>query len=902
MADTPPETPPETPPPGRGRGPIGRDLIPTGSASGDAPGDSPHDDQPHYRIRREARSTIQRVLAPVVAWLGRWPAVRALGAWYRRMWSASRAFRIGNYALGGLFALYFLVWITIARNLPSADRLLTYQPPLPTMVRGADGSIVYSYARERRVQLRYVDFPPQLIHAFLSAEDKNFFSHGGVDFVGLGEAVIDYTVKFGSHERARGGSTITQQVAKNILIGNEYSVSRKLKEMILARRIEGVLSKEQILELYLNEIPLGRQSFGVQAASRAYFGKDVGDLKLNEAAFLAILPKAPETYGRAQFADKAMDRRNWVLDQMVKNGWVSESDAATAKAQPLGLIPRRVDQYDASIGYFVEEVRRRLMDQYGENAEDGPNSVYAGGLWVRTSLDPSMQKATQDALSAGLLRYNGGQWHGPIAHVDTQSGNWPAAWQGLLIGSGKSVSYRDWRVGIVLHRDGSAGQVGFGDGAVGALVGIPGPVQIGDIVAVSPAGTNVWALHPTPGVSGGMMVEQPYSGRVMALAGGFDLGIDSFNRATQAERQPGSTIKPFVYATALDNGMTPATMVPDQPFCVYQGAALGQKCFKNFGNEGGTGVHTMRWGLEQSRNLMTVHIANDIGMDKVVATLKKVGIGDYQPFLSYSLGAGETTVAQIVNAYAAIAANGLQPQQSLVDYVQDRNGKVIWRADQRICTGCNMGDWDGKPMPRFAPRGSQVLDARTAYQVEHMLEGVVTRGTAASLRDLGLPLFGKTGTTSGPTNVWFVGGSRNLIAGNYIGYDQPRSLGGYAQGATYAVPIFRQFVTATRAQWDHTPFVAPAGVSLVKIDRVSGQRVFDGVASDDPDAEVIWEAFKPETEPQRVTRAQQVASKRGELLDAIKRGFEALTGQLPDDTSHKDGTPGDFAADRGGVY
>ena len=345
--------------------------------------------------------------------------------------------------------------------------------------------------------------------------------------------------------------------------------------------------------------------------------------------------------------------------------------------------------------------------------------------------------------------------------------------------------------------------------------------------------------------------------------------------------------------------MTPSTMVPDQSFCVYQGAALGQKCFRNFGGEGGTGEHTMRWGLEQSRNLMTVHIANDTGMDKVTKTLDRVGIGKYQPYLSYALGAGESTVAQMVNAYAALANMGVQYQQSLIDYVQDRSGKVIWRADDRRCDGCNMAEWDGKPMPRLPLKGRQVLDPRTAYQVVHMLEGVVTRGTAASLHDLGLPLFGKTGTTSGPTNVWFVGGSPDIIGGAYIGYDQPRSLGGYAQGSTFAVPIMRQFITATRAHWNHVPFPAPAGVQLVKIDRLSGRRVFEGVATDDPKAEIIWEAFKPQTEPQRASRQELLAARRNVLLAQIKRGVAANGG---DAGPQREDLPDDVPGAKGGIY
>ncbi len=797
-----------------------------------------------------------------------------LAARFGSAWRASRAFRLACYAALAVVLLGALLWVTVIRTLPSADKLLTYQPPLPTMVRGDDGEIVSSYARERRVQLRFVDFPEPLIGAFLSAEDKSFFSHAGVDLSSLAGAVVDYAAKFGTGARARGGSTITQQVAKNILIGNEYSVARKLKEMILAGRIESVLTKQQILELYLNEIPLGRQSFGVQAASRAYFDKDVGELKLHEAAFLAILPKAPETYSRAKFADRALERRNWVLDQMVKNGRASAAAAAEAKAEPLGLVPRRAENYTADAGYFLEEVRRQLIEKFGEKAEDSPNSVYAGGLWVRTSLDTGLQKAAQDALRAGILRYSAGRgWSGPIATIDVTGD-----WQSQLITSNISIRYQNWRIGVLLARSGFSGRVGFSDGSTGALGGVPDRMKAGDVIAVAPNGSN-WAVRTVPEVSGGMIVQDPQSGRIMAMQGGFDARLGSFNRAMQANRQPGSTIKPFVYATALDNGMTPSTQVVDGTFCVYQGAALGQKCFRNFGNEGGSGSHTMRWGLEQSRNLMTVRVANDVGMDKVVRTIKAVGIGDYKPYLAMALGAGDTTVARMVNAYAALADHGRQHDQTVIDYVQDRRGKIVWRADNRPCTGCNMAQWDGRPMPRMAPRGRQVMDARTAYQVVHMLEGVVVRGTAETLRDLKLPLFGKTGTTSGPTNVWFVGGSPDLISGIYLGYDQPRSLGGYAQGGRIAAPIFKQFVEATRARWSDTPASVPGGVRMVRVDRASGKRVFDGVPADsEPKAAVIWEAFKPDTEPRRTTREGGDLSTRSAVLDVLRRARAAQTG------------------------
>jgi penicillin-binding protein 1A len=546
--------------------------------------------------------------------------------------------------------------------------------------------------------------------------------------------VVDYVSKLGSGQRAKGGSTITQQVAKNVLLGDEYSVTRKLKEMIVARRIEATLNKRQILELYLNEIPLGRQSFGVQAASRAYFNKDVGELQLHEVAFLAILPKAPERYGRAKHAALAFERRNYVLDQMVDNGWATPAQAAAAKARPLGLAPNRTTTYSRAVGYFTEEVRRRLIEQYGENAEDGPNSVYAGGLWVRTSLDLKMQEAARDALRAGLLRYHGGQgWKGPDRSSRPRSRR-----LAIADGAGQQVDRlrRSGAIGVILASDGSNGRIGFADGETAALSNIPSAARVGDLVAAAPVNSSSYAVRTIPEVGGGMVVMEPQTGRVIAVQGGFDSGIDSFNRGIQAMRQPGSTIKPFVYATGLDSGMTPATQILDGRFCVFQSASLGQKCFSNFGGGGGSGNHTMRWGLEQSRNLMTVRIANDAGMDRVVKTIKSVGIGEYKPYLAFSLGAGDTTVLRMVNAYSALANHGVQYAPSLIDYVQDRKGKVIWKSDKRRCARCNMAKWDGKPMPRIARTGQQVMDARTAFQTMHMLTGVIIRGTATTLNDL----------------------------------------------------------------------------------------------------------------------------------------------------------------------
>ncbi|PZT91031.1 MAG: penicillin-binding protein [Citromicrobium sp.] len=815
-------------------------------------------------------------------------------SWIRRNWHLNAKLRIVTYLIGIALVLLVLAWASLARNLPDANSLLDYETPLPTVVRGVDGEIVHSYARERRVQLQYADFPQPMIEAFLSAEDKTFFSHGGVDFTGTLNAVVDYATKYGSDERAVGGSTITQQVAKNLLLGDEYSVTRKLKEMILAQRIEEVLTKQEILELYLNEIPLGRRSFGVQAASRAYFDKDVGDLELHETAFLSILPKAPERYGRSQYVDLAIARRNFVLDQMVTNDFIGEQEAASAKAQPLGLVQQRSER-SADAGYFLEEVRRQLIEQFGETAEDGGNSVYAGGLWVRTSLDTELQDAARDALRGALLRYHGNRgFTKPIATLNPDNGDL----HGQLASSNLGINYEDWVVGVVTTA-GSSAQIGLADGEDYSLSGAPGSLKVGDVVAAVKSGPG-YRLRTVPEISGAFLAEAPQTGRVLAMQGGFDSRLGSFNRATQALRQPGSTIKPFVYASALDQGMTPATQVPDQTFCVWQGGNLGEKCFRNFGGGGG-GTHTMRWGLEQSRNLMTVHIADDAGMQNVVKTFSRVGIGDYDPYYSFALGAGETTVAKMVNAYAALANWGRQNKGSVIDYVQDRRGKVIYRSDDRQCTGCNMAEWDGQPMPRFDAGGRQVLDARTAFQVVHMLQGVVTRGTATRLKGLGLPLFGKTGTTNGPTNAWFVGGSPDVIAGMYIGFDQPRNLGGWVQGGNTAAPMMKSFIDATKDRWSSEDFIAPPGVRMVKIDRRSGKRVFGGTPTEDPRAAVIWEAFKPDTEPPRSTRSDELAARRNEILELIRRARAGVRAQAPA-RREEQAQVEDFVEENDGLY
>jgi penicillin-binding protein 1A len=769
---------------------------------------------------------------------------------------------IALLALGLIGAALF--WTLILRDLPNAERLAAYQPPLPTQVRTATGEPLFSFARERRIYLPYAEIPKTVIDAFLSAEDKTFFEHGGLDYPGIATAILTNIQGLFGDRRPVGASTITQQVAKNLLLTNEVTITRKLREAILAARIETILTKEQILELYLNEIFLGRNAYGVEAASLTYFGKSTADLEPHEAALLAALPKAPSAFDPRRNPARALERRNWVLGEMVANGKLPAADLKGLQARPIETVTTRpVANVAPYGGFFMEEVRRQLIERFGETADDGPNSVYAGGLWVRTTIDPDIQKAAEQALRDGLVRYDRIRgWRGAPARIDLGDG-----WQSRLRAINLPLGYDSWRAAVILERGAGFFRLGFTDGTTGTLFfgdavmaqgGQPAHALLkpGDVIPVARTGAGSYGLRQIPLISGALVVQEAHTGRVLAMVGGFDSRGSSFNRATQAQRQPGSSFKPFVYAAALDNGMTPASLVSDGTLCVYQSAKLGRKCFRNFSGRS-AGLQTMRWGLEQSRNLMTVRIASQTGMDKVVKVAKDLGIGEYQPVLAIALGAGETTPMKLVNAYSILVNGGREIQPVLFDLVHDRKGQAIFRADARSCEGCNASAYTGQRMPQPADNRRQVIDARTAYQVVHMLEGVVERGTAARLNTLGVPIMGKTGTTTGPRDVWFVGGTPDIVAGLYMGYDTPRNLGGWVQGSNVAVPVWQSWYTASFAPdaREPQPFLAPAGVRMVRIDRRSGRRVFGTWPSDAPKAAVIWEAFKPETEPRRITRA-----------------------------------------------
>jgi penicillin-binding protein 1A len=767
----------------------------------------------------------------------------------------------------GLFAFFSLVWIYFASGLPSSQTLLAYQPPLPTNVRGYDGTPVQTFARERRVELSYDEIPPLVRNAFISAEDKTFFTHGGIDYLGLVGAVADFAAKsVTGGGRAKGGSTITQQVAKYLLKDSSYNVGRKIREAILAFRLESTLSKQQILELYLNSIFLGRNAYGVQAASRAYFDKDINELTLPEAAYLAVLPKAPANYDPSRATQKALDRRNYVLREMYRNGYISEDQWKAAAATQLGTIRYGSNEkFRQQGGYFMEEVRRELIKQFGEGSEDGANSLYAGGLWVRTSMNPVMQDAAANALREGLASFDGGRgWRDLEKSIDL-SGDWAGQLDRTPIGTG----FPDWLKAVVLDKNDREARIGFSNGSTGILPASAATqpkrnvggaafdfLRPGMIIIVKQEAPGKFVLRSPPEIGGGMIAEEVRTGRILAMQGGFDVVGSSYNRATQALRQPGSAFKPITYVTALENGFTPSTIVVDSPFCVWQGAGLGNKCFVNF-DKRYSGPHTMRWGVEQSRNLMAIRVASETGMPKIIKTAHDLGVGDFPNYLSIAIGAGETTVLRLVNAYAVLANQGRSVKPSTIDYVQDREGKVIYRTDNRcaVMGNCSAADWDGKAMPRPPSRTRQLLDPMAAFQMVHIMEGVIQRGTATVLRDLNRPLFGKTGTTSGPTNVWFVGGTPEIVAGVYLGYDQPRAMGHAAQGGRIAAPIFKQWAQTALKDQPKIPFVAPAGIRWVRIDRATGKRVY-GVfpVTEDPKSPIIWEAFQPQTEPRRTYR------------------------------------------------
>ncbi len=775
----------------------------------------------------------------------------------------------------GIAAVAGVMW-HFSQDLPDYSQLQDYEPPVMTRVQASDGSLLAEYAKERRLYLPIQAVPNLVKNAFLAAEDKHFYQHGGLDFIGITRAAINYVENYGTGRRPQGASTITQQVAKNFLLTNQVKLTRKIREALLALKIERAYSKDKILELYLNEIYLGLGAYGIAAAALTYFDKSVNELNVQEAAYLAALPKAPNNYHPFRHERRALERRNWVIDQMAEDGFIRPADAGKAKKQPLGVVTKSVGPHYFSAEYFAEEVRRELYERYGEK------KLYEGGLSVRTTLDPKLQVLARDTLVQGLVNYDQKRagWRGPIENIDAKTGDW-----GVALAKVKSLNdIKPWRMAVVLNVSDKAARIGLQPGRApsGAvskardigilpLVGMNwvrikgrGPRKVedvlkpGDVIYVEPAedakdfedelkkkkiAGGQYVLRQVPKVSGAIVVEDPWTGRVLAMAGGFSYDQSQFNRATQALRQPGSSFKPIIYATALDNGYTPSTIILDAPIEIDQGAGLDVWKPENYENKF-YGPSTLRFGLEHSRNVMTVRLAQDIGMPLIAEYAKRFGVYDnLPPYLSFALGAGETTLLRMVTAYAMIDNGGRKVTPTLIDRIQDRYGHTVYRHDKRECIGCDAKAWKDQPEPVLIDRREQVLDPMTAYQITSLMEGVVRFGTGTALRKLGRPVAGKTGTTNKEKDAWFIGFTPNMVVGVYVGYDKPKPLGRGQTGGHVAAPIVRDFMKQALKDKPAVPFRVPPGIKLVRVDRKTGVRA-------GPDTQqAILEAFKPGTAP-----------------------------------------------------
>jgi penicillin-binding protein 1A len=762
----------------------------------------------------------------------------------------------------GVAATAGLLW-HFSKDLPDYSQLQDYEPPVMTRVHAADGSLVGEYARERRLYIPIQAVPKLVINGFLAAEDKNFYEHGGLDFGSIARAGFNYIQNYGSSRRPQGASTITQQVAKNFLLTNELSVTRKIKEALLSLKIERTYSKDKILELYVNEIYLGLGAYGIAAASLVYFDKSVNELTIPEVAYLASLPKAPNNYHPFRFRERAIERRNWVIDRMAEAGFIKTADAEKAKHSSLGVTTKSTSAHVFAAEYFAEEVRRELYERYGEK------KLYEGGLSIRTTLDTKLQVLARKTFTDGLVRFDEAQgWRGAVSKIDI-SGDW-----GTKLADVKALSdVAPWRLAVVLETSDQSARIGLQPGrepggyvskersigilaldgvkwaksggkAVSKVSQVVGP---GDVIYVEPTKNDEqFRLHQVPEVSGAMVVEDPWTGRVLAMVGGFSYDQSQFNRATQALRQPGSSFKPFVYAAALDNGYTPSTVVLDAPLEIDQGPGLGVWRPENY--EGKYyGPSTLRFGIEHSRNVMTVRLAQDIGMPLIAEYAKRFGVYDDLPaYLSFALGAGETTLLRMVTAYGMFDNGGRRVKPTLIDRIQDRYGHTVYRHDERECRGCDADKWANQAEPSLVDRREQVLDPMTAYQITSMMEGVVLRGTAAGAgfqKEVGKPVAGKTGTTNDEKDAWFIGYTPDVVVGVYLGYDKPRHLARGATGGALAAPIVKDFLKVALADKPGVPFRVPPGIKLIRIDPKTGLRAGPGTER------AILEAFKPGTAP-----------------------------------------------------
>ena len=736
----------------------------------------------------------------------------------------------------GLFVSIIVILWTYSNKLPDYKFLKNYKPSVSSKLYSGGGELVSDFSSEKRIFVPYNAIPKKVIHAFLSAEDKNFFSHPGVDAKSITRAIVKNLKNIFEKKRLEGASTITQQVAKNFLLTSEVSLKRKIKEAILAFRIERSYSKERIMELYLNQIYLGQGTYGIAAASLEYFDKAVNDLNYEEAALLAALPKAPSKYNPYKSIETAKLRRNFVLKNLYENLYINEIEYKKFKKKEVKTKKRKIKLFEDA-NFYSEEVRRIVNKNYGYD------NLYKGGLSIRTPLKSSYQIEALKALREGLEEYDRRHgWRGPITNLAIK--DWKKNVKKFI--TDESL---EWQLAKVIKVNKLSADIETLDSKFGSLdfnsmqwtrkKSFEEILKLNDIIYIKKnKKNNKWQLKQLPIVNGSIVVMDPFTGRVLAMSGGFSFKLSEFNRATQAKRQPGSAFKPFVYAAALENGFTPSTLVLDAPFVMEQGKGLKTWKPENYGKKF-YGPSTLRVGIEKSRNLMTVRVAQEVGFEKISEIMNSFGIyKDVPELLSVSLGSAETTLLQLTNAYCSFVNGGKKVKPIFIDRIQDRRGKTIFNSDKRICIGCEEISYLKEEVPLIQDNRKQIISPETAYQVTSMMEGVIKRGTGRKLKNLNLVLAGKTGTTNNNMDAWFIGFTSKLVIGVYVGFDEPKSLGKYETGAKAALPIFKKFVKNVVKKKDATPFKVPKSINLVMVDAETG------LQPDTNTKKIIYESFK----------------------------------------------------------
>ena len=740
---------------------------------------------------------------------------------------------IAIFVLGLLF-IFSTLWY-FSSDLPDYKILSSYKPPVSSRVHSGEGQLIAEYALQKRLFIPYDSIPKKVIYSFLSAEDKNFFTHPGIDAKSITRAIIKNLKNIYSEKRLEGASTITQQVAKNFLLSSEVSLKRKIKEAILAFRIERAYSKERIMELYLNQIYLGEGTYGIAAASLEYFDKAVNDLNYVESALLAALPRAPSKYNPYKSPERAKKRRNIVLKNLYENSYINKTQYDNLKEKEIRTKKRKIKLIEEA-NYYSEEVRRIVSDTYGYD------SLYKGGLSIRTPLNSNYQIEALKALRKGLEAYDKRHgWRGPITNLAKEE--WKKNIHQFI--PEKSL---DWKLAKVVEVDKLITKIEIENEEIGFIdfkniawtrkKSFEDLLIPNDIIYVKKIKKNKWNLKQLPKVNGAIIVMDPHTGRVLAMVGGFSYKLSEFNRVTQAKRQPGSAFKPFVYAAALENGFTPSTLILDAPFVVDQGKGLKTWKPENYVKKF-YGPSTLRTGIEKSRNLMTVRVAQGVGFEKISRITNRLGIyNDVPELLSVSLGSAETTLVLLTNAYCTFVNGGKKVTPIFIDRIQDRRGKTIFNADKRKCLGCEEISYLKEEIPTIKDDREQIISPATAYQITSMLEGVIKRGTGRNLRDLKLTLAGKTGTTNKNMDAWFLGFTSKIVIGVYVGFDEPESLGRYETGAKAALPIFKNFIKNVVKKKEALPFKIPKDINLVMVDAETGLRPNINTKK------IIYESFK----------------------------------------------------------